>query len=184
MNTDKKDRIRYACEQLNANPNFTLPMTEIMPLVMEVDALFGKREDAEAEKSAIVERLRAQADAIEKAEQKVAETKEAVATAFDAYFNAQGTLKDAQGVGVGVTEAETATSVAQAAYELAGAEHDTAEKEYEGLLGSVIVVKTKMEDDPLPKAEEVGRQSVSELTEAEQPTGSSETITAGSVEDE
>ena len=179
MNTDKKDRIRYACEQLNANPNFTLSMTEIMPLVMEVDALFGKRDDAEAEKSAIVERLRAQADAIEKAEQKVAETKEAVATAFDAYFTAQGTLKDAQGVGVGVTEAETAVQVAQAAYELSGAEHDSAEKEYDNLLkaASGVLVVAEVKGETLP---EVPETIEPELTSDMNTT---ETITAGSVED-
>lgn len=177
MNTDnstRKDKIRFACESLNNNPNFSLPMTELMPLVVEVDALFASREDAEVEKSAIVERLRAQADRIEKAEQKVGETKEAVATAFDAYFSAQNTLKMAKDTGIGVADAETAASVAQAGYELAGAEHDTAEKEYTGLLHEAggVSVSTESEGEALPEIDQelVDKYPPATLTSEPEPT--------------
>ena len=130
--------IRWTVEQINANPNFTIAMADLMPLVVEIDSLFEKYVESDAEKAGIIERLRAQAEAIEKAEQRLSVADVEVGDAFDACLQAQATLREAREIGdpVPLADANTAAQVAQAAYELASVEYTDAEKAYTDLLNA------------------------------------------------
>jgi len=134
----RKARVRYTADQLNSNPDFTLPMHEIMPLVEEVDALFAQQEAAAVEKASAIERYQSQADAIDAAREAMYAERANVEAAYDAYRTAQVALKQAEDVKevTRITEATTAVQVAQASYELSGTEYFAAEKAYMDLVNA------------------------------------------------
>ena len=185
-------KIRHACEQISANPNFKIPMADLMPLVVEIDAIFTQHAETESKNVSIVERLRAQIESIEDAEERLAVAKTDMANAFDACLEAQRTLKEAREIGdpSPMAEANTAAQVAQASYELSSSEYNTAEKEYTDLLNAAsgLLVSTEAVGEALPEiAEGVQGQSAlqggdhgtQESTEEETEVGA---VVAGSVE--
>lgn len=172
----RKVRIRWVCDQIRGNPNFTIAMPDLMPLVEEIDTLFAQRSTADVEKARILEAMLAQKEALETAEAQVTQDAAALTTAFDAYKTAQVGLKAAQDAqdATRISEAETALQVAQAAYEFAGAEYDTTEKAYMELLRASIGSNVSAEVTP-----DISTGNSQDLAGSE-PTA---TVTAGSTED-
>lgn len=156
--TNNKARIRWAIDQLNANPDFNYSVAQLMPLVEKVDRLFAQHEESEVEKARIIEEMRLRQQALNDAGSKVAEEKVKVENAYDAYRTAQISLKNAQDIQdlARISEIETALQVAQAAYELASAEYNTTEKAYMDLLyaSNAVLVSTEPENDHDPPSQE------------------------------
>lgn len=183
---NNKARIRYTVEQISANPNFTIAMADLMPLVVEIDSLFEKYVESDAEKAGIVERLRAQAEAIEKAEQRLSLADVEVSNAFDACLQALRTLREGREIDDPrqIADANTAAQVAHAAYELASIEYTEAEKAYTDLLNAAnpMLVSTEAEGEPLPEITEQNETTTLSATEEEQNAEPPTAVVAGSVE--